>query len=167
MAHCVTSFYVTRKQTVVKLSEAALPTHWNWNSERSIDGKKTAKKTWLKHTLYVNKRARKNSANYTQNPTFYSLPLWLSARYEMHSLCSKPYTNHTLKRSKPYTKRGANPTRTRAQNLHEREHKTYTKRSTNPTQNEAKTLHCNGTQFYLGAHLGKTRSAPKKNQERT
>ena len=64
---------------------------------------------------------------------------------------------------KPYTNASTNPTQNEAQTLHEREHKPYTKRRENLTQNEAKTLHCNGTQFYLGAHLGKTRSAPKKN----
>ena len=41
----------------------------------------------------------------------------------MYSLYSKPYTNHTLKRSKPYTNASTKPT---------------LQRHANPTQNETK-----------------------------
>ena len=37
----------------------------------------------------------------------------------------KLYINYTLKRSKPYTKRHANPTQNGVQTLHKREHKPY------------------------------------------
>ena len=40
--------------------------------------------------------------------------------------------------------------------------KPYTELSQNPTQNDAQTLHCNGTQFYLGAHLNKLGEGKEK-----
>ena len=40
--------------------------------------------------------------------------------------------------------------------------KPYTDLSQNPTQNDAQTLHCNGTQFYLGAHLNKLGEGKEK-----
>ena len=101
------------------------------------------------------KGKRKLCKLYT-NPTFDPTSIWFPARYDVYSLRCKPYTNHTLnytlRRFKPYTK-----------TIHESLH-----RHTNPTQKlytkaYTATLHCNGTQFYLGAHPGKTRSAPKKN----
>ena len=54
----------------------------------------------------------------------------------------KLYINPTLKRSKPFTKRSANPT---------------WQRSVNPTQN--------GAQFYLGAHLSKFEEGKEKFEE--
>ena len=43
--------------------------------------------------------------------------------------------------------------------------KPYTELSQNPTQNDAQTLHCNGTQFYLGAHLSKFEEGKAKFEE--
>ena len=68
---------------------------------------------------------------------------------------------------KPYIELYIETFQTLHKTIHESLH-----RHTNPTQKlytkaYTATLHGNGTQFYLGAHLGKTRSAPKKNKERT
>ena len=107
-------------------------------------------------SIYHIIRARKKLCKLYTNPTFNPSSLWFPVRYEMYSLRRKPYTNHTLnytlRRFKPYTK-----------TIHESLH-----RHTNPTQKiytkpYTATLHRNGTQFYLGAHPGKTRSAPRKN----
>ena len=49
------------------------------------------------------------------NPTFNPASLWFCARYEMYSLCSKLYTNYTLRRFKPYTR-----------TIHESLHRNYT-----------------------------------------
>ena len=62
----------------------------------------------------------------------------------------KLYINPTLKRSKPYTKRSANPTQNGAKTLH---------------CNGAQTLHGNGAQFYLGAHLSKFEEGKLKFEE--
>ena len=48
----------------------------------------------------------------------------------------KPYTNYTLKRSKPYTKGGGNPYTERYMEAFKTLHET-----------ELQTLHCNGAQF--------------------
>ena len=81
---------------------------------------------------------------------------YYKGKKKLCKLYTNPTLNYTLSRFKPYTK-----------TIHESLH-----RHTNPTQKlytkaYTATLHCNGIQFYLGAHLGKTRSAPRKNWERT
>ena len=79
-------------------------------------------------------KGKKKLCKLYTNPTFNPAHFWFSAYYEMYSLCSKLYTNYTLRRFKPYTK-----------TIHE-------------------SLHCNPTlqrhAVYLGAHPVKTRSAP-------
>ena len=94
-----------------------------------------------RNNIYHITRARKNYANYTQT---------------LHSTIHPSDLPHVTM----CIVWGANPTQTLHWTIHwvvsNPTQKLYTKAYT-------ATLHGNGTQFYLGAHLRKTRSAPKKN----
>ena len=106
----------------------------------------------------------------------------------MYDFCSKPYTNPTLKRAKPYTETGTEAVKTLHKNYtrkptpqpyilffehesnewNEREWIVRNERNKHDEQNEhgvtpSSRLCTFPLKSGLGAHLGKTRSAPKKN----